>query len=51
MDTLDRILFLVFVIFLGLLNHILAKEYTDKEICKLKNGIILNGECVEVVKK
>jgi hypothetical protein len=51
MDTIDRITILVLAIGIGCLSYFTAKEYTDREICKLKNGIIYNGECVEVIRK
>lgn len=51
MDTLDKIIVVIIAISLAAFSALFSISYTDKKICELKGGMMINGACVEVIKK
>lgn len=47
-DKSDLVIAVILVFLFALCSTILSIHHTDKEVCKLKNGVLVGGECISV---
>jgi len=51
MDTLERVAIIIFIVIAFFASLAFTIHYVDKRICDVKDGVMIEGKCLDIKQK